>query len=155
MEVRQRFSPTLILVLSEDKSSMLFAIFKSSPFFHHTFSFFFSPLYFVWISFLVRHCFVNEAYDNLDSMRMTPTTNTSEYAQPVTANANHPPAQSLPSQEPAVFLTGISSQTKLLFLLLLFVCLLSCWLARGHQQKKSKSVRDRVTLCVRLEYSLK
>ena len=57
---------------------------------------------------LVRHRFVNEAYDNMDSMGMTPTTHNSDYAQPI-ANGTHPPAQPRPGQEPVAYLTGINS----------------------------------------------
>ena len=44
----------------------------------------------------------------MDAMGMTPTTHTSDYAQPITANGTHPPAQPRPGQEPVAYLTGMN-----------------------------------------------
>ena len=39
-------------------------------------------------------------------MNMQPTARAGEYAEPVTANRNQPPAQSVSGQDPAAYLTG-------------------------------------------------
>lgn len=63
---------------------------------------------------LVRHFFVNDAYDNLDSMAMGNTNRgSSEYAEPVTPNGTHPSVQTAPRQDPAAFFTGKHSEKKM------------------------------------------
>ena len=49
-----------------------------------------------FLSLLVRHGFVNEAYDNLGGMNLTPVEATAQ------------PASQVPSQEPVSYLTGIN-----------------------------------------------
>ena len=62
---------------------------------------------------LVRHFFVNEAYDNLDSMAMGNTNRgSSEYAEPVTPNGTHPSSQTAPRQDPAIYFTGKHSKKE-------------------------------------------
>ena len=58
---------------------------------------------FVFLSLPVRHGFFNEAYDNLDSMNMTPIERT---AQP--ANHTQAPTQQVPAQGPVAYFTGIN-----------------------------------------------
>lgn len=61
---------------------------------------------FLSFSLPVRHGFVNEAYDNVESVNMTPTQRTGEYAQPT--NPSQAPTQPAPSQPPVAYFAGIN-----------------------------------------------